>query len=344
MFLMRKFPAVVLGDPTDLTSAMTVAGTPLWRPSDGSASLEDLYRAATGTEEPYPLRDPGGDQSQTWRAFSLENLGFLPAGEPGDVLLWQTYLLHTYGTIECYNRAYNLAGDQQFSSFNDALLPESLPADGRAMEDWLRFQTRFLPTVCYAHQFSVLLPMPEDAGPDSLIYQQRLSLAKKMIDLEKPAHTTYRIKFYWAMFQVGAARLGLDSFLDLGSRSPRFLPPLVLGQGYLGQGTLGDHHPQDLPNRMVLECNNGPRFPFEPTASQALPDRAGPVKQVTIKKQPLPGNDRPQDLANRNVLERNREMQSLSDRAIPQSLSNPAGLARQVTTRNRPSSGCSGCL
>ena len=62
--------------------------------------------------------------------------------------------------------------------------------------------------------------------------QTRLDLVKRIVDLEKPAHTVYNIEFYWAFFRVGGSRLEQDTVLDIGSRSPKLLPPIALGGGY----------------------------------------------------------------------------------------------------------------
>ena len=248
-FLTRKFPAVLFGDPTDL---VRVDSDPsqgaLWRPADGRAELNYRYQQTRDGSASYPVRDPGGDQSSDWRTFSQQQLGFIPSATSADWMLWQAYLLHTYGAINQYNLAYH----QHWDSFDDISLPDSLPADDLPLRDWYRFETVFLPTVRNAHQFSVLLPMPSGSGPGMLEYQRRLEMAKKVIDLEKPAHTTYNIKFFWAMFRVDEARLGMDTLLGQGSRTAEWLQPMVLGQGYLAQGYLADHRPQGLTDRILI--------------------------------------------------------------------------------------------
>ena len=101
------------------------------------------------------------------------------------------------------------------------------------------------------HFFSVLVPMPADADPDSLKFQNRVGIAQRVIDLEKPAHTTYQLKFFWALFRVGEARLGLDTQIEQGSNAP-WLRPLVLGQGYLAESMLDPGYPYNIPDRWVL--------------------------------------------------------------------------------------------
>lgn len=91
-----------------------------------------------------------------------------------------------------------------------------------------------------AHRFVVLLPADV---PD-----EQVRLVKRLVEVEKPAHTQVTIKRFWAMFRVGEARVGLDTRLGEGGR----FTPILLGDTALAEGALGDAHPFHLTNRLVL--------------------------------------------------------------------------------------------
>jgi hypothetical protein len=92
-----------------------------------------------------------------------------------------------------------------------------------------------LPARVTAHRFTVFLPQSSVGNLDR---DKQLDLARRIVALEKPAHTAFDVKFYWAFFRVGEARLGDDTVVDVGSRSPELLSPFVLDRNYLGSGWL----------------------------------------------------------------------------------------------------------
>ena len=86
-------------------------------------------------------------------------------------------------------------------------------------------------------------------------HQLRLDLARRIIELEKPTHTVFDVRFYWAMFRVGEARLAIDTVIEQGSRAPQLLPGLVLGQGVIGESYLKAPVPENATDRHILGRN-----------------------------------------------------------------------------------------
>jgi len=82
----------------------------------------------------------------------------------------------------------------------------------------------------------------------------RMGLARRMVDLEKPAHTVFDVRFYWAMFRVGAARLELDTLLGQGSRAPELIPAVLLGRTYVGASFVGGPARPPGGDRLLLGC------------------------------------------------------------------------------------------
>jgi phage tail-like protein len=166
----------------------------------------------------------------------------------GDLALWTGYLTRRYRRIEDLNAAWFTT----YATFEEIQLPAAIPSLAAPRTDWQQFLQVVLPTRGSAHRFTVFVPVPEGGTANTAAQQTRLELAKRIVDLEKPAHTVYDIKFYWAFFRVGDARLGQDTVLDTGSRSPKLLPPVVLGSSYVASGFLAPGYPQNLKDRQVL--------------------------------------------------------------------------------------------
>jgi hypothetical protein len=62
------------------------------------------------------------------------------------------------------------------------------------------------------------------------------------------------VRFYWAFFRVGEARLGIDTLLGAGSRAPELIPEAVLGRAYVGSSFVGgDPDPGDG-DRLRIAC------------------------------------------------------------------------------------------
>lgn len=157
---------------------------------------------------------------------------------------WQNYLARRYRRIAALNGVWGTA----WTGFDDVSLLDELPLGETALADWHRFESVVLAIQAAAHRFTVLLPAPADRTYEELA--RRRDLATRIVEWEKPAHTTFDVKFYWSMFRVGAARLGYDTLLDAGSRAPELLRPMVLGQGYLAESYVAD--PRDLGGRTIV--------------------------------------------------------------------------------------------
>jgi phage tail-like protein len=250
-FRTRQTPAVVLGDPTDTTGLVIVTTDQRWVPAQGRDVLNQRWQAETSSTTEFPIRDPRNDQSSVWQSFARRTLGFIPSSDPSnDRSRWQTFLAGRYDLISAFNTAYGLPAAQRYTTFTQIDLPMSLPADGAPLLDWYEFESSVLPMQRNAHRFTVLLPAPSTITEDER--QRRRDIAQRVIEWEKPAHTTFDMKFFWALFRVGEARLGEDTLIDLGSRAPDLMPPFVLGRDYLSEGYLAPGHPQNVNDRTVL--------------------------------------------------------------------------------------------
>jgi phage tail-like protein len=238
-FRTRSLPGVLFGD----TSAVTESGLPLrvigekWTPAAGAADLHRRWAAFTGhTGARYPLNAPSSASERAqWIEFSRTTLGFVPRAAEGDTQAWQDVLRRRYNTLEALRTAWQTA----YSSWSEVRLFRELPSRVEQLRDWVHFEGLVLPAAAAAHRFTVFLPQGTLGMRDR---DRLLDLARRVIALEKPAHTVFDVKFYWAFFRIGEARLGEDTVVDLGSRSPELLSPFVLDRNYLGSGWLGPDH------------------------------------------------------------------------------------------------------
>lgn len=252
-FRSRRLPPVVAGDPTG--GALRLAPQAgAWTPADGPDAIDEAWRAAVAaagvalpSSAPFPLTPPPGLED-AWTQVAQSALGFVPQIASTDVVRWRAFLLRRHGRVEEVNAAYGLAGADTLGTIDDAQLPDVLPPDGAALQDWYLYETVVLPMRAAAHRFTVLLPVPLGTA-DSGDEESRRALATRIVDLQKPAHTVYDIRFFWSAFRLGEARLGEDTIVDLGSRSPRLLADAVLGTAHLGESELGGPPPPVLRDR-----------------------------------------------------------------------------------------------
>lgn len=161
--------------------------------------------------------------------------------------MWQDFLAHRYGNVSALNVAYGT----RWPRFDVVSLPDSTPP-AAASADWQQFVGVTLRMRRSAHAFTVMLPIAKTFYTDLARHRERRALAERIINLEKPAHTVFDVKFYWAMFSVGGARLGDDLPLDRGSRAAQLMPPMTLGQQFLAESYLAPSHPQDVSGRQVV--------------------------------------------------------------------------------------------
>ena len=162
--------------------------------------------------------------------------------------LWQDFLARRYRRVGALNLAYGM----NWTSFEVIPLPAEVPRELAPLNDWFQFETIVRRMQSTAHRFTVLLPVPASLAFDTDEHQRRLDLCRRIVDLEKPAHTVFDARFYWDMFRVGEARLQLDTLIDQGSRAPQLLPNLVLGRGFVGESYLATPALEDANDRDIL--------------------------------------------------------------------------------------------
>lgn len=189
---------------------------------------------------PLPADEPThAKRKEDWRAYVTATAD---GREGARRSRWQDFLAQRYRRVESLNARYGT----HWSSFAWIPQPDRLPADGFALDDWLQFELRAEPIHAHAHSFRVLLPTPA-GGEQPALAKQRMDLAQRIVDLEKPAHTVFDVRFFWAMFRVGDARLEYDTLMDQGSRAPQLLPDALVGSSFLGASfvgpkSMGDSH------------------------------------------------------------------------------------------------------
>jgi phage tail-like protein len=258
------------GGGTELDEATDAAGLHvsdrqrLWQPSHGAVDLHSRfvnYVDPEGTQErgliQYPLQRPGNEQTAAaWETFSRDTLGFVPSASHRDTPAWQDFLARRYRRPSAIAKAYG-ATDSTLTNWQDLTLPVLLPSGLRALTDWFQFERVILPMRALAHHFSVLLPVKPPAHPDdheTVARNQALAgLAQRIVELEKPAHTIFDVRFFFSAFRLGDARLGRDTIAELGTRGLGFRPA-VLGREHLGEAVLSNGLPADLAARAAASA------------------------------------------------------------------------------------------
>jgi phage tail-like protein len=215
------------------------------------ASIQEFNATYTSTGEPpriefsaIPLPHdlpPRGAPLNDW-------LRFLATGNAQERKLWQDFLARRYRLIAALNRAH----ETNWPNFETVSLPDTEPARNLAKRDWQLFAGVVLAMHRRAHQFTVLLPVPLTHRDDQAALDERRAKAERIINLEKPAHTRFEVKFYWAAFRLGEARLGTDTIIDRGSRMLHLTLPTTLDQSYVAESYLASRNPPDLLDRQII--------------------------------------------------------------------------------------------
>jgi len=242
------------------TAASECMDTPAWTPAQGAAPLNAKYScylqtvystvaalnaswqtSYSGFDDPAlvlpPVEPTSSAQAQDWSNFLRDGLGFTYAlVTSADQAAYLTLLAQLYPTIGALNAAWNLSGTNVYTSFGAITLPATMPS-GQQLVDWIKFVSIDLPAQQSAHRFTVLVPV--SLSDTSGTQATRLAVAQRVATLQKPVHTAFDVKLYWAMFCAGEARLGQDTLLGSGSR----FAALVLGQGGLGASNLAPANP-----------------------------------------------------------------------------------------------------
>lgn len=243
-----------------------------WQPIDGAGALHkryqeflahkyqqniDLLKAAWSSAEENlssfgtikfpPLTPADPVEAADWEEFTRDYIGFsYPSINNNDLPLYQQFLQLRYQQINKLNTAYGLSGNIALNSFSAVRMPAKFPENKADLADWIEFVSLSLPIHRQAHQFTVYLPTVLGDLPAAL--EARRAQVETIVKNEKPAHTHFDVRFFWAMFQVGSARLGIDTTIGEGGR----FVAMVLGANFLGQSFLAESHPWNIADRSVV--------------------------------------------------------------------------------------------
>lgn len=94
-----------------------------------------------------------------------------------------------------------------------------------------------------AHRFTVMVPYE--------LTDDQIAVVETIVTGASPAHTSFEIQRYYALFRVGIARLGQDTQLGYGEQ----FSAMLLGSSYLPGSYLEAPYPFNIPDRLVLDRN-----------------------------------------------------------------------------------------
>lgn len=276
-FATRDVPRASVGDATAPEQPSEVRVETPWTPSDGKEILDRRFaqflsrryedqegpprEEVWSARPPFPPLLPSGSdlyasrKRRDWRIFTrrviegpyaeieADSVVRSPSVDPDPVTRrFRDFLRRRYGRLEKLAEEWPEAPQ----AFDRILLPEGEVPTGTALEDWIDFVGLALPINRAAHRFRVLVPVePEEAVS---VQRDRLNVARRIAEREKPAHTDLEVLPYWAAFRVGTGRTGLDTILGAGSR----YSDLLVGRDALGDHTVGGAHPADVTERRLV--------------------------------------------------------------------------------------------
>lgn len=185
---------------------------------------------------------PTGVRRDDWEQFQARGHS---AGR-SLIAQWHGFLARRYPTIDALNEAHG----SDWRQFDEVAYPVALPDGEVLLKDWFEFEGTNLGMRRAAHRFQVLLPLfPADS--DEARREERRALARRIVELEKPAHTVFDVQYYWALFLVGTARVGRDTQLDVGSRAPQLAAAAILNKTHLGSSYLATDFPPPGARRVL---------------------------------------------------------------------------------------------
>lgn len=239
-----RFSAETLGAVPQLAAALSER----WAAHLSTLEASQRFGLGPGLPRSWPNdADPErrAKAQELWRDFLALRL---PPDLRRWLTRWQLFLARRYRRMDAYLQAWGTA----WPDFGLVPPPDVLPSSPQAFADWMLFETRLEAMASAAHRFSVLVP---SSGPlaEAGALERQMEWARKVVGLEKPAHTTFDVRPYWALFRTGQARLGLDTLLGEGSRAPSLAPQLVAGRGHVGASRVA-FAPAVPRDRLLLAC------------------------------------------------------------------------------------------
>jgi phage tail-like protein len=253
-FRTRAVSGMVFGDPNDVVGPRYTTEGPRWVLGDGGEQLDARWQAfltARGAAATvgFPVLTPTDPTDAAgWSDFVRSELEFPYArvGSADDLAEWRGFLAQRYRRIGAYRMAWNMTGSSGPADFESVAFPTAVPADGAPLQDWVRFVSTVLPTKRAAHRATVLVPIRFDDSDETRA--QRVGRVRRVVDVERPAHTLVDVQPYWAAFRVGEARVGFETIVGDGGR----YVDIVLGAGRLARSVTPGGGAWRVAGRLVL--------------------------------------------------------------------------------------------